>query len=377
MAIYFDNSSTTMVCPEAIQAAVTIMSENYGNPSSTHIMGRQAKKALDNSRSVIATALGAEPGEIFFTSGGTEADNWAVRGGANYMHHKGKHIISSQAEHDAILKSLDILESEGFEVTRLKPQPDGSISPQDLSDALRPDTVLVSLMMVNNETGSINDIPAMRDVLTQTNSQALLHTDAVQAFMKLPISVKSLGADMISISSHKIHGPKGVGTLYIKKGLHPTPILFGGGQESGVRPGTEGLPQIAAFAAAAQASMSCAEETRERMYLQRKWIITTLKSQFPQLLVNGGGAPHILSVSLPGYKSEVIMNFLETEDICVSKSSACKKGGRSHVLTAMGLSSKNIDGAIRIGLSRYTTEEECQILCSTLISATEKLFKSR
>ena len=373
MEHYLDNSATTRVCPEAAEAAMLAMTEVYGNPSSTHTKGREAKQLLDKSRKQVADALGCTVQELVFTSCGSESDNWAILNGAELMRRKGMHIISSQVEHDAVRKSLDELERRGFEVTRLKPDETGAIPVQAVMEALRPDTVLVTLMLVNNETGAVTDIGAIAKAMKKAGSQALLHTDAVQAFMKLPFTVKSLGADLVSVSGHKIHAPKGIGALYIKNGVKLKPYLLGGGQENGRRAGTEAMPQIAAFGAACQAAREHLQENYERMAALRQLAIDELRRDIPELVVIGGGAPHILSISLPGWRSEVLMNYMEAQEIYVSKSSACKKGGRSHVLEAIGLAPKVIDGAIRIGLSRFTTQEDILALCAALKEARSKL----
>ena len=373
MEHYLDNSATTKVCPEAAEAAMLAMTEIYGNPSSTHTKGREARQLLDKSRKQVADALGCTVQELVFTSCGSESDNWAILNGAELMRRKGMHIISSQVEHDAVRKSLDELERRGFEVTRLKPDDTGAIPVQAVMEALRPDTVLVTLMLVNNETGAVTDIGAIAKAMKKAGSQALLHTDAVQAFMKLPFTVKSLGADLISVSGHKIHAPKGIGALYIKNGVKLKPYLLGGGQENGRRAGTEAMPQIAAFGAACQAAREHLQENYERMAALRQLAIDELRRDIPELVVIGGGAPHILSISLPGWRSEVLMNYMEAQEIYVSKSSACKKGGRSHVLEAIGLAPKVIDGAIRIGLSRFTTREDILTLCAALKEARSKL----
>ena len=373
MEHYLDNSATTRVCPEAAEAAMLAMTEIYGNPSSTHTKGREAKQLLDKSRKQVADALGCTAQELVFTSCGSESDNWAILNGAELMRRKGMHIISSQVEHDAVRKSLDELERRGFEVTRLKPDETGAIPVQAVMEALRPDTVLVTLMLVNNETGAVTDIGAIARAMKKAGSQALLHTDAVQAFMKLPFTVKSLGADLVSVSGHKIHAPKGIGALYIKNGVKLKPYLLGGGQENGRRAGTEAMPQIAAFGAACQAAREHLQENYERMAALRQLAIDELRRDIPELVVIGGGAPHILSISLPGWRSEVLMNYMEAQEIYVSKSSACKKGGRSHVLEAIGLAPKVIDGAIRIGLSRFTTQEDILALCAALKEARSKL----
>ena len=373
MEHYLDNSATTKVCPEAAEAAMLAMTEIYGNPSSTHTKGREAKQLLDKSRKQVADALGCTAQELVFTSCGSESDNWAILNGAELMRRKGMHIISSQVEHDAVRKSLDELERRGFEVTRLKPDDTGAIPVQAVMEALRPDTVLVTLMLVNNETGAVTDIGAIARAMKKAGSQALLHTDAVQAFMKLPFTVKTLGADLVSVSGHKIHAPKGIGALYIKNGVKLKPYLLGGGQENGRRAGTEAMPQIAAFGAACQAAKAHLQENYERMDALRQLAIDALRRDIPELVVIGGGAPHILSISLPGWRSEVLMNYMEAQEIYVSKSSACKKGGRSHVLEAIGLAPKVIDGAIRIGLSRFTTQEDILALCAALKEARSKL----
>ena len=373
MEHYLDNSATTKVCPEAAEAAMLAMTEVYGNPSSTHTKGREAKQLLDKSRKQVADALGCTAQELVFTSCGSESDNWAILNGAELMRRKGMHIISSQVEHDAVRKSLDELERRGFEVTRLKPDDTGAIPVQAVMEALRPDTVLVTLMLVNNETGAVTDIGAIAKAMKKAGSQALLHTDAVQAFMKLPFTVKTLGADLVSVSGHKIHAPKGIGALYIKNGVKLKPYLLGGGQENGRRAGTEAMPQIAAFGAACQTAREHLQENYERMAALRQLAIDALRRDIPELVVIGGGAPHILSISLPGWRSEVLMNYMEAREIYVSKSYACKKGGRSHVLEAIGLAPKVIDGAIRIGLSRFTTQEDILALCAALKEARSKL----
>lgn len=372
--IYLDNAATTPVCTEAAQAALRLMTENFGNPSSTHALGRKARDELKNARSIIASSIGALPEEIYFTAGGTEADNWAIRAGCQLIRHKGKHIISSAAEHDAVKKALALMESQGYEVTLLSPRADGAIYVEDVISALREDTVLVSLMLVNNETGAVTDIPAISKAMKAARSHALLHTDAVQGYMKVPCTKKSLGADMISLSAHKINAPKGTGALFVRKGLQLPALIVGGGQESARRAGTEGLPGICAFAAAVEAAKAD-KDAHSRMAGLRKLAVDTLTDSIDGLVVIGDGASHILCLSLPGYRSEVLLNYLDGEGICVSKGSACKKGARSHVLDAMGLSNKVIDGAIRVSFSRFTTEEDICEFCRVLKEASEKLIR--
>ena len=373
MEHYLDNSATTRVSDAAAQAALSAMTQRYGNPSSTHTKGREAKKLLDTARKQVADALGCTPEELIFTSCGSESDNWAILGGAEYMKRRGRHVISSAVEHDAVRRSLDILEERGFEVTRLMPDATGAISAEAVMNALREDTVLVSLMLVNNETGAVTDIAAIARSLKKAGSSALLHTDAVQAFMKLPFSARTLGADMISVSGHKIHAPKGIGALYIKRGLKLKPFIVGGSQENGRRAGTEAMPQIAAMGAACAEARAEMGEYVPRMAALKARLVERLGREIPEFTYVDTPAPHILSISLPGWRSEVLMNYLESKEVYVSKSSACKKGGRSHVLEAIGLKSDVIDGAIRVGLCRFTTEEDIDALCAALAEAHDTL----
>ena len=376
MEIYLDNSATTRVCPEAAEAAMNAMLTDYGNPSSTHAKGRAALKLVMNARKQLAKALGCEAFELAFTSCGSESDNWALWSGADAVSRRGGHVISSTVEHDAVRKALDELERRGYEVTRLTPGGSGAVTPEQVAGAVRPDTILCSLMLVNNETGAVTDIKAVSKIVKAANPKALVHTDAVQGFLKLPFSAKTLGADLISVSGHKIHAPKGIGALYIRSGVRLRPLIVGGAQEDGRRAGTENVPYICAFGEAARIGFAKAAEYQEHMRSLREHAIDRLRAENPGLVVIGGGAPHILSVSLPGYKSEVLMNFLEAREIYVSRSSACKRGARSHVLEAMGLAPEVIDGAIRVGLSRYTTREEMDEFCSALRAARETLAHS-
>ncbi|MBR4157831.1 MAG: cysteine desulfurase [Oscillospiraceae bacterium] len=372
--IYFDNAATTRVCPEAAEAAMHAMTETYGNPSSTHTLGREAKALLDSAREDISAALGCTSDTLVFTSGGTESDNWAINGAAQANFRVGKHMITSLAEHDAVRKSAALLEKQGWEITWLEPERDGSVSVSSVEAALRPDTALVSLMLVNNETGGVTDVHSISQMLHAKNSRALLHTDAVQAFLKVPFQAKTLGADLISISGHKIHAPKGIGALYIRNGLRIPSYLNGGSQESGRRAGTEAVPMITAFATAARLGAETMRDSVTNMMKLREYLIDSLRERIPDVYIIRGGAPHILSISLPGYKSEVLMNYLESRNIFVSKSSACKKGARSHVLEAMKLKPSQIDGALRIGLSRYSSLEEAETLAACLAQAHSELF---
>lgn len=364
MEHYFDNSATTMICPESEKALVVALENYYGNPSSTHKAGRKAREKLEESREIVAKTLSAKPEEIIFTSCGTESDNTAIIMGAELNKRKGRHIISSAVEHDAVLKSLEILEQRGFTVTMLSPDNSGRIPPDSVMEALRDDTALISLMLVNNETGALTDIKEIAKRVKSKDADVLIHTDAVQGFKKVPFDVKTFPVDLASLSGHKIHAIKGVGALYVRSGVKIKPFIVGGGQESGRRSGTEALPQIAAFAAA------CAVDPQiDRISKIKNYLIKELKERIPVLEYIDTAAPHILSISMPGYKSEVLMNFLEMKDVYVSKSSACKQGKRSHVLEKLGLENDVIDGAIRIGISRFNTKEDADALISALNEA--------
>ena len=350
--------------------------ETWGNPSATHGPGRAATALLEESRRAVLSALGAKNGTLVFTSGGTEADNQALRGAAALGKRRGRHVLSSAVEHDAVLKTLAELSSQGWEVTLLSPDETGRIPLSAVEEALREDTVLVSLMLVNNETGAVNDIRGVKELLRRKGSAALLHTDAVQAFLKLPFRSQDLGADLITLSSHKIGGPKGAGALWIREGLRLPPLLLGGGQEGGLRSGTEAMPAIAGFGAAAMAG---AKEGPEAAYRHCLRLRSRLEEALPEARIVGGGteacAPHICSLSLPGTRAEVLQNWLDREEVCVSRGSACAKGRRSHVLTAMGLPPEVIDGTLRISFSPETTEEEIRTFARLTAEAKQRFFR--
>lgn len=361
--IYLDNSATTRPCPEAVTAMTQALTEHWGNPSALYDFGIDTARMLRQARSSVAAAMGAEPDRVFFTSGGTEADNWAVFATVQRLGKRGKHIVTTAIEHHAILNCMKQLESQGYTVTYLQPDSQGRIPLDSLKAALRPDTILVSIMMVNNEVGSVQPIAQMAKLTHRLCPNALFHTDAVQGFLKVPFSAKTLGADLISVSSHKVHGPKGCGALYISpKHRSFPPLILGGGQESGYRSGTEGTPAIFGFAAAcaALAPTLKADISREKALLDG--LVESL-SGLEGLCINGAhDAPHILSLSIPGLPTQNSINLLQDRGICVSAGSACAKGHRSHVLTAMGLDGNVIDGSFRISLSRETTSQELEAL---------------
>ena len=357
--IYLDNSATTKPCKEAVEATTASLTQLWGNPSSLYRFGIDAAHELRNARSTVAAALGAEPDRIFFTSGGTEADNWAIFSTAKRLGKRGKHIITTAVEHHAVLNPMKELEAQGFEVTYLQPDALGRITLDSLRSVLRKDTILVSIMMVNNETGAVMPISQMAKLTHRMCPEAIFHTDAVQGFLKLPFSARTLGADLISISSHKIHGPKGAGALYISPKLKSFPALLqGGGQEGNFRSGTEATPAIAGFAAACAV---CSATFREDIVRETALLHLCIEklSELEGVVINGAHeAPHILSISIPGVPTQNSINILQDLGICVSAGSACAKGHRSHALTAMGLKPEIMDSSFRISLCRETNEEE-------------------
>ena len=365
--IYLDNSATTKPCAEAVEAVAGALTRDWGNPSALYDFGISAARQLRAARHAVAAAMGAEPDRVFFTSCGTEADNWAVYGTAKRFGKRGKHIVTTAMEHHAILNCMKDLEAQGFEVTYLQPDALGNISADALKAALRKDTILVSVMMVNNEAGSVMPIAQMAKLTHRLCPDAIFHTDAVQGFLKIPFQAKTLGADLISVSSHKIHGPKGAGALYISPRLKSfPPLIQGGGQEGGYRSGTEGTPAIFGFAAAAEAGAKTFREdiARERGLLEN---LCARLEALPGVQLNGAHeAPHILSVSIPGVPTQNSINILQDAQICVSAGSACAKGHRSHVLTAMNVPEQAIDSAFRVSLSRETTQEDIDALVWTI-----------
>ena len=348
---------------KAVEAVTNALKEGWANPSALYSFGFDAAKALRNARSAVAAAMGAEPARVFFTSGGTEADNWAVMGAAKRFGKKNKHIVTTAIEHHAVLNCMKELESHGFEVTYLQPDKNGNITVDALKAALRKDTFLVSVMMVNNEVGSVMPISQMAKLTHKLCPDAIFHTDAVQGFLKVPFMAKTLGADLITVSSHKIHGPKGAGALYISPRLKSfPPLLIGGGQEAGMRSGTEATPAILGFGSACVVMQKTFRQDIER----EKELLNALVEQFSgmeEIVLNGAHeAPHILSISIPGVPTQNTINILQDAGICVSAGSACAKGHRSHTLTAMGLAPEIMDSAFRISLSRETTKEETDAL---------------
>ena len=365
--IYLDNSATTKPCPEAVAAMTAALTDNWANPSALYNFGIDTARSLRTARHQVAAAMGAEPDRVFFTSGGTEADNWAIFGTVKRMGKRGKHIITTAIEHHAILNCMKELEAQGYEVTYLQPDSLGRVTLDSLKAALRKDTILVSIMMVNNEVGSVMPIAQMAKLTHKLCPDAIFHTDAVQGFLKVPFAAKTLGADLISVSSHKIHGPKGCGALYISPRLKSfPPIMLGGGQEGGYRSGTEGTPAIFGFAAACAAVSAAFKADSEREKAMIAGLVEKL-SALEGVTVNGvHEAPHVLSIAIPGVPTQNTINILQDHAICVSAGSACAKGHRSHVLEAMRVSPETIDASFRISLCRDTTQEELDALYNVI-----------
>lgn len=365
--IYLDNSATTKPCPEAVEAMTKALTENWGNPSALYAFGIDTAHSLRAARHQVAAAMGAEPDRVFFTSGGTEADNWAVFGTVKRLGKRGKHIITTAIEHHAILNCMKELEAQGYDVTYLQPDSLGRVTPDALKAALRKDTILVSVMMVNNEVGSVMPIAQMAKLTHKLCPDAIFHTDAVQGFLKVPFAAKQLGADLISVSSHKVHGPKGCGALYISPRLKFfPPLLLGGGQESGLRSGTEGTPAIFGFAAACGAAAATFREDVQKEKSLMEGLAEKLEA-LEGVSINGAHeAPHILSVAIPGVPTQNTINILQDHGICVSAGSACAKGHRSHVLAAMHIAPGAIDASFRISLCRDTTPEELDALFTVI-----------
>jgi cysteine desulfurase len=373
--IYLDNSATTRPYPEAVEAMIEMLQTHYGNPSSLHRKGLTAEKEVDKARDRIARALGVKKTELLFTSGGTEANNLALFGAAQQYVSRGKHIITTQIEHACVFEAAEELQKRGYDVTFLPVNADGAVELEDVKRAWRDDTILVSIMYVNNETGAIQPIQKIGAFL-KDKRKTLFHVDAVQAFGKFPLKIKEAGIDLLSVSSHKIHGPKGVGALYIRDGVHLAPLFYGGGQERNVRSGTENVPGIVGFGAAAERAMREMKEASERMSGLRDLLIREL-AQIERVRINtpaaaGLAAPHIVNASFPGVRGEVLVHALETAGIFVSTGSACSSKDKiySRVLQVTGLPEPELEGAIRFSLSAATTEEEIrttvQILAATV-----------
>ncbi len=365
--IYLDNAATTKPCPEAVSAALEAMTDNFGNPSSLHRAGLNAQLAMDKARRTIADSLGVAPDNVIFTSGATESNNLALRGATAAYGKKRRKIVASAVEHASVDETLADLESKGFEVVRVSPREDGRFCPEDFINACDENTVLLTMMYVNNETGYVLPVKEVFTAVKRRFKDIVTHTDCVQAYMKLPVKANQLGADLISLSGHKIHGVKGVGALYIKKGIRLIPAVTGGKQEKGIRSGTESVPLICAFGAAVGKLSPTIKERYER--------VSELKARLAELLsaiegvgINSpeDGSPYVVNISAAGKRSEIMLHYLEGREIYVSSGSACSKGQQSGVPAQFGITGKRADSALRISMTADTTEAEIEVFAAAL-----------
>lgn len=378
MTVYLDNSATTKPCVQAVEAVNRMLIENWGNPSSFHQMGINAMKEIIAARAAVADSLGVKSDEIIFTSGGTEANNLAIFGAVNARKRRGKRIVTTAIEHESVLQSAQELERQGFEVIYLKPDNAGRIAENQLFEAINGDTILVSIMYINNEVGSVLPVGAIKKAVKRASAPALIHIDCVQAYGKININAKKLGADLITVTAHKIHGPKGIGALYISKDANLTnqnfARTFGGEQEKKLRPGTECAPLIAGFGAAVGALPPIDGQTKKIQELNA--YAKKALGSIDGVSFNSGedASPYIINMYVPTFmRSQTVLQELSANySICVSNGSACAKGKKSHVLTAMGLGNEIVDKSIRISFSRYNTKEDIDTLALALKELIEK-----
>ncbi|WP_422445771.1 cysteine desulfurase NifS [Thermoanaerobacterium sp. DL9XJH110] len=378
--IYMDHAGTTPVRKEVVDEMIPYLTEKFGNASTIYSYGREAKAALEDSREKVAGLIGADPREIFFTAGGTESDNWALRGIAYANRDKGNHIITSSIEHHAVLHTCQDLEKEGFKVTYLPVDRYGLVNPQHVMDALTDDTILVSIMHANNEIGTIEPIEEIGNALKKLDKKIYFHTDAVQTVGKIPVDVNKLGVDLLSISAHKIYGPKGVGALYIRKGTRIKPFITGGGQESQRRAGTENIPGIVGFGKAAELIGKEMEEQYEKLTYLRDKLIKGIMENIPHVRLNGHPTrrlPHNVNVCFEYIEGESLLLNLDMKGICASSGSACTSGSLepSHVLLAIGLPHEIAHGSLRLTIGRENTEEDVDYVLEVLPEIVNKLRK--
>lgn len=383
MCIYLDNSATTRPFDEVTEYMAAIMRDTYGNPSSMHNVGVAAEAVIRTAKETIASVMKVDAKDIYFTSGGTESDNLALIGCAMANRRSGEHLITTKTEHPAVLETMKHLEEQGFSVTHLDVTKDGRVDPKALKDALRDDTILVSIMHVNNEIGAVNDIETLAGIVKDHNSATLFHTDAVQSFGKMNIYPKRMKVDLVSVSGHKIHGPKGVGFLYVNDKVKIRPIIFGGGQQKGMRSGTENVPGIAGLGLATKLIYDNLEEKCNTMYELKSYFCEEL-GKLPDVTVNGipddgirQSAPHIISASFKGVRAEVLLHTLEAEGIYVSSGSACSsnKPSKSATLQAIGLGAELLESTVRFSLSVETKREEIERVLPVLSDEITKLRK--
>lgn len=383
--IYLDNAATTKSFQQVVDVMIDCLVNKYGNPSSLHRKGIEAENILKESRNIVAKALGVEPGEILFTSGGTESNNTAIRGIARSYCNRGRHIISSKIEHPSVHNTLEDLKKDGFSITYLDVDSKGLVDLQQLKESIKKDTILVSIMGVNNEIGTVQPLELIGKLIKDTNLLTFFHTDCVQAFMKTHLNPKSMKIDLLSMSGHKFHGPKGVGALYFRKGINIRPWQTGGSQEYGLRSGTENIPVIAGMREAIEIYSKNFKDYTGKMEMLKQRLREGLESNVNDIKINtpegqNESAPHILSVSFRGTKGEVLVHSLEKHNIYISTRSACssRQAQASKVLTAIGLTEKEIEGTVRFGLSAFNTVEEIDKVIEVLpreVEALRKLFR--
>ena len=378
MEIYLDNSATTRVCPEAAETMMKMLTEEYGNPSSLHRKGFLAERAVTDARETVAAILGVEPESVVFTSSGSESNSLAVVGAALVARRQGDKVVLSAIEHDSVLACGKHLQAQGFRVAIVPPRPDGTVDPEAVAREVDAGTVLVSVMHVNSETGAVNDLEAIARLAKEQNPRVLVHSDCVQSFGKLSVRPKSWGVDLITASGHKIHGPKGVGILWSARGVRIQPLTFGSAQERGLHPGTENTPGICGLGAAAAAMWRGRKEHTalfQALGARLRENLSTLEG----VCINSplSGAPYIVNLSVPGIRSEVFIHYLEQSGIYVSSGSACAKGAKSHVLTAMGLPASRIDSALRVSFCRFNTLEEVDRFCEALDRGMREIARVR
>lgn len=373
--VYLDNSATTKVCPEAAEKIIEMLTVKYGNPSSLHTKGIEAEKEIRISRQRIADCLGCDISEIYFTSGGTEANNLAILGAAKALKRRGNRIVTTSIEHPSVIESFKEAERLGFETVFVEPDENGLVPEVKVCNAIDSNTVLVSMMLVNNEVGTIQNVSNIKKIASIKQSPALVHIDAVQAFGKIPIKVSKTGADLLTVSSHKIHGPKGVGALFVSKKARVLPIMFGGGQEKALRPGTESSALIAGFGSAVKALPDIKDEYKYvselNFYLKEKLKVVD------GIIINSPdeALPYIINFSVDGIRSETMLHHLSSLGIYVSSGSACSKGKKSHVLSSMGLNEDIIDSSIRVSFSRYNDISDIDALIDGLRQGIKNLAK--
>ena len=374
--IYLDNAATTKTAPEVVDAMLPYFSEYYGNASTIYSLGAESKKAMDHARQTIADSLGAKPEEIYFTAGGSESDNWALKATAEAYASKGKHIITTKIEHHAILHTCEYLEKRGFEITYLNVDRDGLISLDELKAAIRPDTILISVMFANNEIGTIEPIAEIGEIAKEHG--VLFHTDAVQAYAQVPINVDEMHIDMLSASGHKLNGPKGIGFLYIRKGVKIRSFVHGGAQERSRRAGTENIPGIVGLGAAVERAMRIMDSKTQREIELRDYLIGRLENEIPHCWLNGHRTkrlPNNINFSFLFIEGESMLIMLDMKGICASSGSACTSGSLdpSHVLLAIGLKHEEAHGSLRLTLSEDSTKEEMDIVADEVKKIVQRL----